>query len=249
MSGARLRALGLIMIAALSAAAIALWARQRAAPASPERPAAERPALLLLTSLPLMFGEEFSLAGTGSPALTALAARYRVIPISTSEAAELAKARLLMMAQPLAQRPEDLVALDAWVRSGGRVLLLADPLLEWPSTRQLGDATRPPPVFADTGLIAHWGLRLDAPDARGPRTGRIGGFEVLAASPGTLVARGRNCRVERTGLAARCRVGRGRATIVADADILDVGRPQGVDGATDRNLDALVAELAALERQ
>ena len=34
------------------------------------------------------------------------------------------------MAQPLAQTAENLVTLDTWVRRGGRVLLLADPLLE-----------------------------------------------------------------------------------------------------------------------
>lgn len=248
MSRARLRALGLLIIAALGAAAITLWARQRNARALAPRPAAERPGLLLLTSLPLMFGEEFSLEATGSPALAALQKRYRVVPVSTSATAELAKARLLMMAQPLAQRPEDLVALDAWVRAGGRVLLLADPLLEWPSQRALGDPMRPSPMFADTGLLAHWGLRLDAPDATGPRLGRIGSSEVVTGSPGTLVATGRACRVEHGGLAARCRIGRGQATIVADADFLDLRRPQGVDGPTDRNLDALVAELAALER-
>ena len=62
------------------------------------------------------------------------------------------------MAQPLAQPAEDLVALDDWVRGGGRVLLLADPMLEWPSKRPLGDPLRPPPMFMDTGLLAHWGL-------------------------------------------------------------------------------------------
>ena len=72
------------------------------------------------------------------------------------------------MAHPLAQTAENLVALDAWVRGGGRVLLLADPMLEWPSKRPLGDPLRPPPMFMDTGLLAHWGLRLDAPDERGP---------------------------------------------------------------------------------
>ena len=79
------------------------------------------------------------------------------------------------MAQPLGQAPEDLFALDNWVRSGGRMLLLADPLLEWPSERPLGDPLRPPPTFVDTGLLGHWGLRLDAADQRGPRRLQLGG--------------------------------------------------------------------------
>ena len=87
-----------------------------------------------------------------------------MIPISVTDGAELAKGRLLLMAQPQAQTPENLVTLDSWVRAGGKALLLADPMLEWPSERPLGDPLRPPPMFADTGLLGHWGLRLDAPD-------------------------------------------------------------------------------------
>jgi len=44
---------------------------------------------------------------------------------------------------------------------------------------------------------------------------------------------------------ARCRLGRGQATIVADADFLDV---DNLDGPTANNLDAMLVELAALER-
>ena len=247
MNPARLRALGLLMIAAVAAAAIALWARQRAAP--PQRLPAERPVLMLLTGLPLMFGDQFSLGGNGSPALAALLERYRVKPISTGAASELKGARLLLMAQPSAQRPEDLVAIDQWVRSGGRALVLADPALNWPSERPLGDPLRPPPAFADTGLLAHWHLRLDAPEVNGPRQTQIGRFTALAASPGRLVATARGCEVEKDGLVARCRLGRGRATVIADADFLDVGRPEGIDGPTDSNLAALVGELALLEEQ
>lgn len=243
---ARRRALVLLLAVVLGAAGIALWAKARAPAPLGERPAAERPALLLLTSLPLMFGEDFSLGANGSPVLSELQQRYRIVPISVADPAELAKARLLLMAQPLAQPAEHLVALDAWVRRGGRVLLLADPLLDWPGKAPLGDPLRPPIMFADTGLLAHWGLRLDAPDAAGPRIGRIGGRNVLTGSPGTLVATGRTCRVEPGGLAARCRLGRGRATIIADADFLDQAR-LGPKAA--RNLDSLLAELALLERR
>ena len=110
-----------------------------------------RPTLLLLTSLPLVFGEQFSIKGGGSPALKALETRYRVVPISVADQAELARGRLLLMAHPRAQPAEDLVALDQWVRGGGRVLLLADPMLEWPSDRPLGDPLRPPPMFWTPG--------------------------------------------------------------------------------------------------
>jgi hypothetical protein len=199
--------------------------------------------LLLLTSLPLLFNEGFSLQGGDSPALKRLQTRYRIVPISVTDAAELRKGRLLLMAQPPAQTAENLVALDAWVRSGGRVLLLADPMLEWPSERPLGDPLRSPPMFTDTGLLAHWGLRLDAPDERGSAERELGGFQVVTVSPGRLEGR---CSVSNDALIARCRLGAGQATIVADADLLDVNR---LGRKASQNIDGLIAELARLERK
>ena len=238
---ARGRAL-LIVAAVLAAVAMrAFIAIRRQAPPLPARPAAERPTLLLLTGLPLIFGEGFSVQQTGSPALTALESRYRVVPISVTDPSDLAKGRLLLMAQPFAQPAEDLVALDQWVHRGGRLLLLADPMLEWPSERPLGDPLRPPPMFMDTGLLAHWGLRLDAPDQSGAQRGQLGGFDVATISPGALFG---SCEIGKDRLVADCRVGKGRAIVVADADLLDV---KTLGARADHNLDGLLSELASLE--
>ena len=147
------------------------------------------------------------------------------------------------MAQPLAQTAENLVTLDTWVRGGGRVLLLADPLLEWPSRRPLGDPLRPPPMFADTGLLAHWGLRLDAPDERGPTRRSLAGYRILTLSPGALYGA---CTISSDRLAADCGIGKGRAVIVADADFV---RTDGLGHDASHNLDGLLAELASLERR
>lgn len=234
MTRARLRAIGFAVLI-LAAGALAFAQLRRPAPPAP------RPTLLLLTSLPLMFGEEFSLQGGGSPALTALRSRYHVVPVSVASPAELAGGRLLLMAQPIAQPAEDLVALDDWIRRGGRMLLLADPMLEWPSKRPLGDPLRPSPMFMDTGLLGHWGLRLDAPDERGPKSIRLGNHSVLTLSPGQLFGR---CAISGDRIVARCRMGRGQVTIIADADLLnvdDLGRPAA------RNLAGVVGELQALE--
>ena len=236
MTRARLRALGLAAVC-LAVAALALAQLRRPAPTA----AAQRPVLLLLTSLPLVFGEDFSIEGGGSPALTALQARYRVVPISVASPAELAKGRLLLMAQPFAQPPEDLVALDQWLRGGGRVLLLADPLLEWPSKRALGDRLRPPIMFTDTGLLGHWGLRLDAPDRPGMKRSSLGDRPIVTASPGSLHG---GCRISADGIVARCDIARGRATVVADADLLDAGN---LGDAGPRNLQAVSQELDALK--
>lgn len=200
----------------------------------------QKPSVLLLTSLPLLFGEDFSLKGGGSPTLTRLSADYHVVPISTTSAAELARGRLLLMAQPLAQTPENLVALDDWVRSGGRVLLFADPMLEWPSARPLGDPLRPPPMFSDTGLLGHWGLRLDAPENREPAARNLAGYRILTVSPGALYG---NCPISPNRLVSDCRIGKGRAIVVADADLLDVA-DLGIEGKD--NLAAVMKELAAL---
>jgi hypothetical protein len=232
----RARLGALIAVAALlvAAAAFAL-SRTR------EAPTQARHTLLLLTGLPLIFGEDFSLEGGGSPALAALQARYRVVPISVTDGADLRKGRLLLMAHPIAQTAENLVTLDAWVRAGGRVLLLADPMLEWPSKRPLGDPLRPPPMFMDTGLLAHWGLRLDAPDQRGRQVRKLAGRDVLTVSPGSLAGR---CQISGDRLVARCKVGKGRATVVADADLIDTA---DLGQEASGNLDALLAELAKLE--
>lgn len=171
------------------------------APATAGRSPKAKPRLLLLTSLPIVFGERFALQA-GSPLLARLERDYEVVPIAAAEPGLLAGHDRLLMAHPRAQPAELLVALDAWVRGGGRVLLLADPKLEWDSAKPLGDLSRPPPYFADTGLLLHWGVRLDA----------------TGASQGQLVATGAGCRVESGGLVARCRVGKGEARIVADAD-------------------------------
>lgn len=242
MSGARRRALTAGSIAIIAAAALAFAAIRHEPQPLPPRPSAARPALLLLTSLPLMFGENFSLNG-GSPALKQLEERYRVIPISVTSPAELAKGGLLLAAQPLAQTAENLVALDDWVRGGGRMLLLADPLLEWPSKRPLGDPLRPSPMFADTGLLGHWGLHLDTPDAPGSAVRRLAGYRLVTVSPGVLYG---GCSISHDRLVADCHLGKGEATVVADADFIGTDK---LGAAAAHNLDALVATLARLERK
>ena len=146
----------------------------------------------------------------------------------------------LLLAHPPAQAAEDLVTLDAWVRRGGRLLLLADPLLEWPSERPLGDPLRaapcsPTPDCSRTGACDSMRRAARAAERK------LGGHAVLTASPGSLSGR---CARQRRRAGRAMRIGKGRATIVADADLLNVD-PNG--GPTEHNLDALLAELASLE--
>ena len=233
-----MRALGVAVAATL----MCLPACREAPPAkAPER---ERSVLHLLTPLPLLWSETFGLDQPDSPAVKALERDFRLTPIDLPS--QLPDGALLLAAQPRALPAEELVALDAWVRRGGRLALLADPLLEWPSGLALGDPRRAPRAFPDTGLLLHWGLRLDAPEQRGPVQRELAGRRILAASPGSM-AGARSCRVEKGGFVARCRIGSGRVVIIADADFLNLG-PGGLDGPTQDNLAALRAELGELRR-
>lgn len=225
------------------AALLLLAACQEANPARP--PDGPKPELFLLTPLPIVWSESFGLDQQGSPVLAALEGDYRITSVDLP--GEVPDGGLLLAAQPRALPAKELVALDAWVRRGGRLLLLADPVLEWPSGLPVGDPRRAPVAFADTGLLKHWGLRLDAPEERGPRQESLGGQSVLVASPGSLKRSGGSCEVDASGLTARCRLGKGQAVIIADADFLNLG-PGGLDGPTDRNLPALVSQLVNLSR-
>lgn len=188
---------------AAALAALVFLAGCREAPAR-----ADKPDVLLLTSLPVLFGEDFSLEAGPSPLRDALEARFTVKPIALAERAQLGPdGGLLLMAQPRAQTAEALVELDAWVRGGGRLLLLADPLLEWPTSKGLGDPLAPMIAFADTGLLKHWGLVLYRPESGGAS----GSFEVV---------KGANCTLEDEASLARCSVGKGKVTVIADADFV-----------------------------
>ena len=231
----------MIVVAACLAIAAAMLSLGLGSPRlQPAQPSETQPRLLLLTSLPIIFNEDFSLGGGGSPVLSALRKGYRVVPISVTSPQELSKGDVLLMAHPPAQTAENLVALDNWVRRGGKVLLLADPLLEWPSKRPLGDPLRPAPMFVDTGLLGHWGLQLEAPDERGLLVRKLGRYRVMTASPGSLQGR---CEIRDDGLDARCRIGKGQAIVVADADFLNTA---ALGEGAEHNLDALLEQLARL---
>ncbi|WP_118856284.1 DUF4350 domain-containing protein [Sphingomonas mesophila] len=218
------------MKAALAALAlVVLAACARAAP--------EKRDIHLLTSLPLLFGEQFSLETEAPPIVAHLERRFRLTAVDLPS--QLPPNATLLMVQPRALPAEELVALDRWVRSGGRLLLLADPRLEWPSERPLGDPLRPPPMFPDTGLLAHWGLTLDLPDAPGPA--ERGGVRYI--SPGALIAANRQCAVT-TQTVARCRLGSGRAIVVADADWLSRDLAGTAFDANAAQLDSLIDSLA-----
>ncbi len=181
---------------------------------------AAKPDLSLLTSLPIAFGESFGLETARNPLLEELEGRFSVILVDGPE--QLPRRGLLLAVQPQAMTAERLVALDRWVRDGGRLVLMADPVLRFDSERPLGDRFRPPLRYPDTGLLKHWGLTLDdAVDDRSAAAevdlGR--GIRVTTTGLGSFTRAGGACTLSPTRAVARCRVGEGYATVVADADI------------------------------
>ena len=77
----------------------------------------------------------------------------------------------------------------------------------------------------------HWGLTLERAGADGPASIATDGGRILAASPGRLASRG-GCELVAEGFVARCAIGRGKATIIADADFLNVEGEDALDGDT-----------------
>lgn len=212
---------------------------------APAEPVRERPAVGLITALPLLWGEADIgelLAGGGrrAPALALIDQHFTVEPIDAVTAETLRRHRLLLIAQPPVASPQELVALDGWVRAGGRALILADPLLAWDSRYGLGDPRRPPPVHGLDRLLTHWGVAID-PAAAADKVIDVGGRAITTTTPGRLRRIGGRCAV--APFLARCRLGRGEVLIVPDADMLDEGH---VEGQIDGNVDAIVALLGSL---
>ena len=188
-------------------------------------PASDKRDLMLMSALPLIWGEKgpFDPASKPAAAYKALAGEFRIRPLDLLDDKSLSTGRLLLLAQPRALAPEELVAFDAWVRRGGRALILTDPRLLWPSSLPLGDIRRAPAIGLLDPLLTHWGLKL-APGPERPlaRTIDSGGFRrrLAMAAPGSFTARGGECSVGAVPQVASCRLGEGKAILLADADMM-----------------------------
>lgn len=202
-----------------------------------------RPDLLLLSGLPLAWGEgdvraQLSSDAASVASFAALARNFTVRPIAVADAASLARGGLLLMVQPRIDAA-GLVAVDDWVRRGGAALILVDPDLRWPSRLPPGDPRRAPGPEPLAPLLTHWGLGLgidrDAPMT--VRSVRLGGhrLRVRPGAPGEWSSSTAACVVSAGGLMADCGIGNGRAVLIADADLLadDLWAGMGLHG-TDR---------------
>lgn len=186
----------------------------------------------LFTTLPILWSESPDIGGIvrgegeAHWARAALETRGQIVALD-SLAAITGDAPLLM-AQPRPLSPAENVALDRWVRNGGRVLLFADPMLTAPSAYPIGDRRRPQDVVLISPLLRHWGLRLEFDDAQTFGERQVGALgAVLPVNlPGRLTpvpgADG-TCAFAGEGLVADCRIGRGRVVAIADAALFESG--------------------------
>src|SRR5688500_18207995 len=130
------------------------------------------PELGLMGTIPIYWGEagDFGevLAGSGNAhwARARLETDYQLSPLDTLDEDSLAGIDLLLLAQPRALSPAENVALDAWVRGGGRLLLFADPMLTGESRFAIGDRRRPQDVILLSPILDHWGLAVAFDDDR-----------------------------------------------------------------------------------
>jgi hypothetical protein len=191
-----------------------------------EREAPERRDLMLMSALPLMWGEAGPLDPNSRRAaiFPMLEKEFAIRPLDVLDDRSLSSGWLLLLAQPRALAPAELVALDSWVRRGGRALILTDPALFWPSELPLGDIRRPPAMGLLAPLLAHWGLRLDEPEERKAVVRQLNERtherRLVMFAPGRFVRESGSCAVEPPGQLARCRLGKGEALLVADADMM-----------------------------
>ena len=215
----------------------------------------DKPALGLFTSLPIYWGESADITdaidgggGGAHWARAALERENRLVPLDTLDGLELKGLDRLVMAQPRPLAPVENVALDDWVRGGGRLLLFADPFLTEHSRFALGDKRRPQGMVLLSPILARWGLdlRFDEGQPVGERDAPIEGLALPVDMAGTLAATRpgapAQCAIDSSGLIATCRIGAGEVTVVADAALLDRERDAAsaapiLDELIDRAID------------
>jgi len=231
--GARARLYWLAVLAGALVTGVAMLAAGGAGKVgSAPEPLAPRPAprIGVVSALPLFWADgagPADLLAEGAPAPVPVM-RHAARPIDHIDAAALRGVDALLLAQPRLLQPRELVLLDQWIRRGGRMVVLADPLLVWPSDLPPADPRRPPLTSLLDPLLGHWGLRLEPADpSRGGVDRRMlgtGHVVMLAgASRFSLTGggEGASCTLTEEGLMALCRIGLGAARLVADADLID----------------------------
>lgn len=250
---------------ALAAALLALLgAGCDRAPAQSAAPGSGAPLekLGLMTSLPLYWplgaGVEEIASGRAAPPWqrAALEQAYAIEPLDTlapipglaagaAPTDPLAGLTRLAVIQPRGLSPADNVALDQWVRAGGRLLLVLDPALTGEYDLPLGDPRRPADSALIPPVVARWGLAVQFDEAQGEGVseqplGEAALPLALAGEVAIVDPSAAACTLLAEDAAARCTVGKGTVTLIADAALFEHPELAGEGAET---LRALVAEV------
>ncbi len=227
-----------------------------------EQQLAAREQLGLMTSLPIYWddGAAFDDLVSGKAqkpwVRELLETRYKIAPLDTLAPANagmgdapatdpLGALRFLIIVQPRGLSPQDNVALDEWVRAGGHLLYVLDPMLTGSYAVPLGDPRHPTMIGMLPPVLPRWGIQMEFTErqpfevhavkmAFGPVPVMMGGKIVLTQ------AGQKHCQLDGEGLLADCRIGKGRVTLLADAALFEL--PAGEAG--DREALLALAEHA-----
>lgn len=195
------------------------------------RPAAapaRAPAATMLTGLPLRWSGSGDIAailagGAGDdPALVRLETAGPVVLADSLVEPVPPPGGTLLIAHPRALAPRELIAIDAFVRGGGKAVVLADALSGWPTRHPLGDPRNPPVTSLLTPLLEHWGVNLAAAPtgAAGAQMIDLGRARLRLSRAGRFDRLPPHCAAFAGRRVAQCRIGAGEAWLVGDADLL-----------------------------
>ncbi|KQZ72886.1 hypothetical protein ASE06_10500 [Sphingopyxis sp. Root214] len=194
----------------------------------PASASADAPAVTMLTGLPLRWSASQGIAamiaeGTNDdPGLARLTTAGPVSLVDSIADHVPPPGGALLLAHPRALAPQELVAIDAFVRGGGRAVILADALSGWPARHPLGDPRNAPVTSLLTPLLDHWGVTLGAVPAQEgkPLPVDVDGARLRLFSAGRLDRLPSACRAYADRRLAQCRMGQGEVWLIGDADLL-----------------------------
>ena len=216
------------------------------------RPVATGRSVAVLAGVPLRWAEGAQAATAGvQPVWRLFGQAFQLQAVDDSVVVQAGR---WLLVQPRSPGATGLVAIDTQIRRGAHAVILTDPDLRWPTQHAPGDAAAPPRTATLAPLLRHWGLTL-IPAGPGLAIREVGWrgrrWRLALFAPGRFVGTGPGpCRIGAAGLIARCTMGRGSATLLADADLLHPmlwADPDGGHAPADRPSDnaAFVAALLA----